>query len=1019
MFEIRYGDRYLFDPFDDKSRVSEIRISGSTNTSTYLDFTFSPRHPLYNTLQQRDLSDPVEAKLDGHLMFSGYVYSISEEIDKTKTVSCQGDLGYLGDTLVRPYSTIQGDAENMAPNTVNGYFDWLIAQHNEHTDETRQFQIGVNEGDQLDKNNYIYRASEQYPTTASEIEDKILDSLGGYIFLRYVNGKKTIDFLADCVDVNAQVIDFGVNLIDYVHGDSTEQLYTAIVPIGGTPEATDSNPDPKPTTIKSLPNGPWADDKNFVIDGDRIYNAEAVTRYGMRELLWNDSDATNPSNLAKSAVNVLKGYIEPETSIEIRAVDLAIINKEVTPLMPGQLVRVRSEPHGFDSYLLVSSFTFDADDPGNSTYSLGTTFNSLTGESNKKINQLNASVNKSLDSVASLDGSVKTSAKKIDSAVTKAENAEDAATEAKEKAENSVVSMVDQFYQSESPTELIGGVWSNNNVWVDGKYTWARTLVTYGSGATEYTPNQNGICISGNTGDPGPAGADGAPGEPGPAGADGAPGDPGPEGEQGPPGESGKMIYGTCDTEAGENEKWVILEEFVELYEGLTISITFDHHNISNSPELRIILPKRPEDATAITYGPDLVITNGSNSAYWSDGQSVIFVYDGVYWRCASSPVYADTVTVGNPVGNNVYIDNDSLDIRKGSDTVATFEPNAVRIGMKQQSGAYVSICNDLLRVNTRGATPGESTVGSYPVAELLLNSGTANHIATQGEAPLELRSQGTSIEAVHPNYLGSDTRYVISKFGVGPYSIMANHYASSVVLKGVDGAGAGTLTINTANIDNVGYAYNSISDSINALTNPSANKFKNSVNTCDINKKVIGGMEAVQFTSGGMGQNIFAWAWANANTHYSNQLRVEISKNNVCSYYLTSPAAFRNTLGFTGPVLWSGGSYMSGSQSATLSQAISAQPNGIVIVWSAYESNAAQNYYFHCQYIPKTMVSRHGGCGYSTGLMKGMNNSTAWKYIYVSDTKITGADNNTATGASGSITVYNNSYVMRYVIGV
>ena len=74
---------------------------------------------------------------------------------------------------------------------------------------------------------------------------------------------------------------------------------------------------------------------------------------------------------------------------------------------------------------------------------------------------------------------------------------------------NTVSGTTEQFYQSDSPTELVGGTWSNTQpTWTEGKYIWRRTIVTYSSGRTEYTPDENGVCITGNPGT-GTAGEDG------------------------------------------------------------------------------------------------------------------------------------------------------------------------------------------------------------------------------------------------------------------------------------------------------------------------------------------------------------------------------------------------------------------------------------------------------------------------------------------------------------------------------
>lgn len=67
--------------------------------------------------------------------------------------------------------------------------------------------------------------------------------------------------------------------------------------------------------------------------------------------------------------------------------------------------------------------------------------------------------------------------------------------------DKTVTGTTEQFYQSDSPTELIGGSWNiKQPVWIDGKYIWRRTVVTYSSGRVEYTPDENGVCITGNTG---------------------------------------------------------------------------------------------------------------------------------------------------------------------------------------------------------------------------------------------------------------------------------------------------------------------------------------------------------------------------------------------------------------------------------------------------------------------------------------------------------------------------------------
>ena len=103
--------------------------------------------------------------------------------------------------------------------------------------------------------------------------------------------------------------------------------------------------------------------------------------------------------------------------------------------------------------------------------------------------------------------------------------------------DNTVKSTLEQFYSSTSPTSLVGGSWSNNQpTWTEGKYIWRRNFVTYGDDRTEFTPSENGVCITGNTGAQGAQGARGPQGAAGPKGETGAQG---PQGATGPKGETG------------------------------------------------------------------------------------------------------------------------------------------------------------------------------------------------------------------------------------------------------------------------------------------------------------------------------------------------------------------------------------------------------------------------------------------------------------------------------------------------
>lgn len=88
-------------------------------------------------------------------------------------------------------------------------------------------------------------------------------------------------------------------------------------------------------------------------------------------------------------------------------------------------------------------------------------------------------------------------------------NLGEAVEEAQKAADAAIISSVEEFYQSSSSTELNGGSWSLvQPTWAEGAYIWRRTKNTYGSGDIKYSPDETGVCITGNTGASGSKGED-------------------------------------------------------------------------------------------------------------------------------------------------------------------------------------------------------------------------------------------------------------------------------------------------------------------------------------------------------------------------------------------------------------------------------------------------------------------------------------------------------------------------------
>ena len=122
--------------------------------------------------------------------------------------------------------------------------------------------------------------------------------------------------------------------------------------------------------------------------------------------------------------------------------------------------------------------------------------------------------------------------------------------------------------------------------------------------------------------------------------------------------------------------------------------------------------------------------------------------------------------------------------------------------------------------------------------------------------------------------------------------------------------------------------------------------------------------------------------------------------------------------------ILWGGdmttGMYMTDGHTATLTENVSEQPNGIVLVFCYYNGTSDTNWGWIARFVPKLLVALEPGDGHIFELTNGKFGSVGTKYLYISDSQIKGHADNNATGTAGSgITYANNKFVLRYVLGV
>lgn len=432
-YQVFVDAQLLWDPYDDNDVVSSASISQAVNAAAYLDMEITSSNVPIN-----EGSSSVEVRWEGKTLFYGRVTDVSQGIDGSWQVSAVSNIDRLNDVLVRPHST-SGNVGEQVPSTLSGYFSWLVEQYNERAVGGYRINVRTNQGDELHEG-ALSVSEDGWPTVAAAIQDGVL-SYGGYLDFIPYSGGADIDFYADIHDANLQIVDLGENITDITVKRSSEGQRTALVPYG-----SDDNGNNYDLTSATSTDLQLVRNAGYSVLGDAIYDPEYVAEYGYREERHEFPGVTSVAELLREAVPYLRTMVAPRLTIECRAVDMALYREGYEHLRVGQAVRVRSEPHGVDEYLAVQDMDLDLLDPSQTTYTLGVSYDTLTGQQSAYLAQLNGSINHALDRVTEAEDTI-----------------------------SHVVNDVDvEYYVSDSPDEPIGGEWGVGTITaVDNKYVFS------------------------------------------------------------------------------------------------------------------------------------------------------------------------------------------------------------------------------------------------------------------------------------------------------------------------------------------------------------------------------------------------------------------------------------------------------------------------------------------------------------------------------------------------------------------
>ena len=357
MIQVYVDGVLFFDPRLPDYQLENPAISLELNKTGQFTFTMYPDHPGYGVISK--LKSIITIEKDGAVLFRGRPLSSQEGFYRQQTYTCEGELAFLLDSRVRPFEMAGGVAE---------IFAYLIHQHNEQVDAYKQFKVG--NVTVTDPNDYINRSNITYETTWDILNSRLIDTLGGYLWVRHETDGVYLDYLEDFPYMSTQRVTLGENLLSYAHTRDGSEIATALIPLGARLEDAEGNQTDQRLTIAEV------NDKR-----DYVYDEEAVAQYGWIFTIQTWDDVTQAGNLKQKALDALQEKIKTVDTIEMTAADLSHIDKTFDDFQIGQYVFVDSPPHGMDGEkFLVEKMAIRLDDPAQNQLTFGRVKTSFTQE---------------------------------------------------------------------------------------------------------------------------------------------------------------------------------------------------------------------------------------------------------------------------------------------------------------------------------------------------------------------------------------------------------------------------------------------------------------------------------------------------------------------------------------------------------------------------------------------------------------------------------------------------------------
>ena len=325
--------------------VTEPILTLEINKPGTLEFTMPPTNKMFDSIEL--LTSTIFLFKDDDLIWHGRPMAVRENFWKHRKVTCYGALDFLRDTMWQPQSTVG--------RIVSAYsiVELLVTRHNtmKAAETARLITLSNDQTNTWDTMTGKRTAYWTDWVDGLTMLQSLLTDFGGYAHVSY-NGSGT-DIVTSTIpgETVDQTIEFGKNMLDLDRYIDAGGVYTAVVPLGER----------------------YKYSTQYTRRAERPIqvNTAGVALYGYIEKEFILEGYSAASDIDAPAAEFLQQGILGATTLDIKAVDLSVINANLDEFKAGVYVPIKSERHGLDTTVLCSKSVHHLDNPASNEYEFG------------------------------------------------------------------------------------------------------------------------------------------------------------------------------------------------------------------------------------------------------------------------------------------------------------------------------------------------------------------------------------------------------------------------------------------------------------------------------------------------------------------------------------------------------------------------------------------------------------------------------------------------------------------------